>query len=167
MCVAASSARIRGMSLPSCHSWTRRASRSCRPSGSTATSVPSAPGLAVASHSSHSSPRRPCSRRNASTFSRFPTFATRNPYPSSVSFSTTLSTAEFAPETMPTVFPWATRVATRLRIVCVLPVPGGPSITESWCDSAALRALRCSRLEAKGMMVSCSAPVLALLVPVK
>ena len=58
--------------------------------------------------------------------SRLPSRAVRNPSPCFSSFSTTFSMAELLFETTSTVFSCTTRLATMLRIVCVLPVPGGP-----------------------------------------
>jgi len=45
------------------------------------------------------------------------------------SFSRILAVAELLLETTATVFPLITALAIRLRMVWVLPVPGGPSIT--------------------------------------
>lgn len=66
------------------------------------------------------------------------------------------SIAELFFETTTTRFPLITRFARMLRIVVVLPVPGGPSMTEIRSDSAFSIACFCEKLERLSNRIGCS-----------
>ena len=80
----------------------------------------------------------------------FPSSAINSPYSYFDSLSRTLSTAALLLDTTPTVFPCISRLATMFRIVCVFPVPGGPSITLTRLPSARCTASFWLALQPKG-----------------
>ena len=123
-------ARTIGRSLLVFHRSTRRSSSSRSASSSSSITNPAGTRPVLSHHCFRCWMSSSCLLWNFRTRGALPRLAMRNPYPSSESFFTTFSTAEFADATTPTVFPWAIREAIRLRIVCVFPVPGGPSIIE-------------------------------------
>ena len=77
-----------------------------------------------------------CFAKNFFTLLLLPNFAHSEPNPCFSSFSKTFCVAELLLESTAIVLFWQIRFAMIFKIVCVLPVPGGPSITLIWLPIA-------------------------------